>query len=94
MKKRRPKQNAENEETLTAEREERKEVVFVQKDGIVNQVDVKTGIQDNSSIEILKVLQAGDEVVVAPYNAINKTLKDSMQVKVVSQEELFKANNP
>ncbi len=87
----RPKQNTEDENALTAEREERKEVVFVQKSGIVNQVDVKTGIQDNSSIEIREGLQAGDEIVVAPYNAINKTLKDSMQVKVVSQDELFKA---
>ena len=31
-----------------------------------------------------------DEIVVAPYNAINKTLKDSMQVKKVKEEELFK----
>ncbi len=87
-----PKPDAENEETQTAEREERKEVVFIQKDGLVKQVDVKTGIQDNASIEILNGLEAGDEVVVAPYNAINKTLKDSMQVKVVSQEELFKVD--
>ena len=53
-------------------------------------VEVKTGIQDNTSIEILEGLKEGDEVVVAPFNAINKTLKDSMQVKVVTEEELFK----
>ena len=74
----------------TVEREEKQEVVFVYKDGQVRKVEVKTGIQDSNSIEILKGLSAGDEVVTAPYNAINKSLKDSMQVKVVTEEELFK----
>uniref|UniRef100_UPI003216FDF2 hypothetical protein n=1 Tax=uncultured Draconibacterium sp. TaxID=1573823 RepID=UPI003216FDF2 len=44
-------------------------------------VEVKTGIQDNNSIEILEGVAEGDEVVPAPYNAINRTLKDSMQVR-------------
>ena len=77
-------------ETEFIEPEEKLEVVFVLKDGIVRQVQVKTGIQDNTSIEILEGIAAGDEVVVAPYNAISNTLKDSMAVKVVTEEELFK----
>ena len=79
-------------ETMLTEREERKEVVFVHGSGMVRQTEVETGIQDNTSIEILEGLQAGDEVVVAPYNAINKTLKDSMKVQVVSEKELFKTD--
>ena len=70
--------------------EEKQEVVFVLDGDRVKKVEVETGIQDNTSIEILKGISAGDEVVIAPYNAINKTLKDSMQVKVVSEEELYK----
>ncbi|MBT3383655.1 MAG: efflux RND transporter periplasmic adaptor subunit [Prolixibacteraceae bacterium] len=70
-------------------REEKQEVVFVLKDDRVRKVEVKTGIQDNNSIEILEGLTEGDEVVIAPYNAINKSLKDSMQVKKVTEEELF-----
>lgn len=70
--------------------EEKQEVVFVLSGDRVKKVEVETGIQDNTSIEILKGISAGDEVVIAPYNAINKTLKDSMQVKVVSEEELYK----
>lgn len=81
----------ENEETDFVEPEEKLEVVFVLKDGIVRQVEVKTGIQDNESIEILEGLTPGDEVVVAPYNAISRNLQDSMTVKVVTEEELFKA---
>ncbi len=80
----------ENNEEVVVEREEKQEVVFVYTEGRVKKVEVKTGIQDNNSIEILEGISVGDEVVVAPYNAINKTLKDSMQVKVVKEEELFK----
>ncbi len=72
------------------EREEKQEVVFLYNNGRVKKVEVKTGIQDNNSIEILEGINEGDEIVVAPYNAINKSLKDSMQVKKVKQEELFK----
>ncbi len=77
----------------TAEKEEKQEVVFVVDAGRVKKVEVKTGIQDNTSIQIVEGLKSGDEVVVAPYNAINKTLKDSMMVKVVTEEELFKVNS-
>ncbi len=78
------------EETAMPARDEQKEVVFVVRDGMARQLDVKTGIQDNTSIEIKEGLNPGDEVVIAPYNTINKTLKDSIRVKVVPEEELFK----
>jgi HlyD family secretion protein len=73
-----------------AEKEEKQEVVFVVEGSRVKKVEVKTGIQDNTSIQIIDGLKSGDEIVVAPFNAINKTLKDSMLVKVVTEEELFK----
>jgi HlyD family secretion protein len=66
-----------------------KEVVFVLKDGIVHLQQVKTGIQDNSNIEITSGLKAGDEVITGPYNAVSRLLKDGDRVKVVSKEELF-----
>ena len=71
-------------------RDEKQEVVFLYNNGRVKKTEVKTGIQDNNSIEILEGVTEGDEIVVAPYNAINKTLKDSMQVKKVKEKELFK----
>jgi HlyD family secretion protein len=79
----------EGEEQAFPEREEMQEIVFTLDGDLARKVEVKTGIQDNNSIEILEGLKEGDEVVVAPYNAINKTLKDSMQVKKVTEEELF-----
>ena len=77
----------------TDEKEEKQEVVFILNGDRVKKVPVKTGIQDNTSIQIVEGLKSGDEVVTAPFNAINKTLKDSMMVKVVSEEELFKVKS-
>lgn len=71
-------------------KEEKQEVVFMYSNGKVKKVEVKTGIQDNNSIEILEGVGEGDEVVTAPYNAINRTLKDSMTVTKVKEEDLFK----
>lgn len=66
------------------------EVVFImQPDGTVKKVVVKSGIQDISYIEIVKGLNGSEEVVTGPYNAISKTLKDGMKVKVVPKEKLF-----
>ncbi|HEY3370240.1 MAG TPA: efflux RND transporter periplasmic adaptor subunit [Prolixibacteraceae bacterium] len=70
--------------------DEKVEVVFVYKEGKVFKQPVKTGIQDSENIEILEGLKAGDEIVVAPFNAINKLLNDSTQVKKVDEKELFK----
>lgn len=73
--------------TLSAEMEE---VVFVlQPDGTVKKVKVKTGVQDINYIEVSEGLREGDEVVVAPYHLISKSLKNGTKVKVVPQDQLF-----
>ena len=43
---------------------------------------VKTGIQDDSNIEISSGLEEGEEVIVGPYNLVTKTLKSGDQVEV------------
>lgn len=68
---------------------EQHEVVFLVRDKLAWKVNVKTGIQDNTRIEILDGIKAGDEVIVAPYGLISKTLKDSTAVQVVKIEELY-----
>lgn len=65
------------------------EVVFVYRDGKVYQVEVTTGIQDDKYIRVLTGLTENDEVVVSPFTAISKTLKDEQSVEKVKQEELF-----
>ncbi len=51
--------------------------------------DVTTGIQDNNYLQILSGIRKGEEVVVAPYSAIARTLKDGTKVQVVKKEALF-----
>ena len=66
------------------------EVVFVlQKDGTVKQLKVKTGIQDINNIELIDGLKSGDEVVIAPYTVVSKTLKTGDKVKVVAKDKLY-----
>ncbi|HUR65069.1 MAG TPA: efflux RND transporter periplasmic adaptor subunit [Chitinophagaceae bacterium] len=70
--------------------DELEEVVFVlQQDGTVKKLVVKSGIQDINYIEIVSGLNAGDEVIIGPYNAISKTLKTGTKVKVVPKDKLF-----
>lgn len=65
------------------------ECVFLIEDGKAKMQIVKTGIQDNTYIEILKGLKEGDQVITGPFSAISKTLKMGDKVKIVSKEELF-----
>lgn len=63
----------------------RKEVVFVVKDGLARQREVKPGIQDSRYIEIIEGLSADEQIVSGPYSAISRKLKDSIEVEVVDQ---------
>lgn len=69
--------------------EEIVEYVFVYNDGQVRMQKVETGIQDDTYIQILSGLKEGDEVVVAPYRAINKKLKNNQDVEKVDKDKLF-----
>jgi HlyD family secretion protein len=64
-------------------------VVFVFSEGKAWLKPVKTGIQDNTYIEITEGLEEDAEIIVAPYSAISRQLKNDMHVEVVPQEELF-----
>jgi HlyD family secretion protein len=64
-------------------------VVFVVSDGKAWMKPVKTGIQDNTYIEITEGLDTAAQVVVAPYSAISRQLKNEMNVEVVSEEALL-----
>lgn len=66
-----------------------KEYVFVYQAGKVKQVQVTTGIQDDTYIQVLTGLKGGEEVVSRPFTAISKTLKDGMVVEKVDKEKLF-----
>ena len=65
------------------------EIVFILENGIAKMAKVKTGIQDNNYIQIKEGLKDKQEIIVAPYKAISKELKDGDKVKKVDIKELF-----
>lgn len=58
------------------------ECVFVQVGDKAKIRIVKTGIQDDSSIEIVSGLQVGDKVIVGPYSLISKELSSGDKVAI------------
>ena len=54
---------------------------------------VTTGIQDDTNIQVLSGLNAGDEVVSAPFATITKVLTDNMMVEKVDKSKLFVAGS-
>lgn len=76
-------------EIATAEKIDLQEVVFLLIDGKSVMRQVKTGIQDNMNIQILEGLTKDDEVIVGPYRAVSKKLKDGDSVNKVDKKDLF-----
>ncbi len=69
-----------------------KEVVFIlQPDNTVKMVQVTTGVQDDTNIEILSGLKEGEQVISAPYSAVSRTLSNGKKVKVVPKTQLFES---
>jgi len=69
--------------------EENLEIVFVAKDGKAVLRKVKTGIQDNTYIEVIEGIELDEDIITAPYAAISKKLKDNDPIEIVDKEELF-----
>lgn len=81
------------EEETTNKKEDIQEYVFVYLDGKAKLKKVKTGIQDNTYIQITEGINKGDEVIVAPYRAVSKSLKNNDEVEKVDKKELFKSED-
>jgi HlyD family secretion protein len=65
------------------------ECVFVVEKGKVILRAVKIGIQDLNYMQIDSGLTGNEEVVIAPYNALSRSLKDGSSVEVVKKEQLY-----
>ncbi len=88
-----PDDNSDNEsgnKRKERKNEEMQEYVFLYDNGKAVLQKVKSGIQDNTYIQITDGLSDGQEVIVAPYSAVTKILKNGDEVKKVKKEELFK----
>ncbi|WP_055443746.1 efflux RND transporter periplasmic adaptor subunit [Lacinutrix himadriensis] len=74
-------------DAIESESEEKFECVFI-KDGSKAKLRVvKTGVQDNSNIEIIEGLQEDDEIITGPYNTVTKSLKNGDDVALKKEEK-------
>ncbi|MEO8666157.1 MAG: efflux RND transporter periplasmic adaptor subunit [Ignavibacteria bacterium] len=67
-----------------------KELIFIIDNNMAKKEGVKTGISDDTYIEIVEGVQEGQEVVKGSFKAINKELEEGTKVKV--DNELKKPN--
>ncbi len=79
----------EKQEKLNKKKEEIKECIFINRNGVAKMVYVVTGVQDDDYIEIKSGIQIGDEVISAPYGAVSKSLKDGSKIIIVDKDKLF-----
>jgi HlyD family secretion protein len=75
--------------TKTVSDEDIRTLVFITDGERALAKDVKTGIQDNSYIEIISGISEGDRVISAPFSAISKKLSDSTLIEIVKKDDLF-----
>jgi len=82
-----------DKKSLSLDKDNIRQVVFIcnEKTNMVSLRDVKTGLQDNEYLQITEGLKEGEQVVIAPYGAIARTLKDKIKVRVVEKSKLFEA---
>lgn len=76
-------------ETKKSNAGENFEYVFVFDNGKAKMTRVKTGIQNDTYIEILEGLKDKQEIISGPYRAINKKLNNGMEVQKVEKDKLF-----
>ncbi|MBS1543038.1 MAG: efflux RND transporter periplasmic adaptor subunit [Bacteroidetes bacterium] len=78
--------NQADEQKKAAKRPD-KIVVFVNDQGKAKMVEVKTGISDYDNIEIVEGIKDDQEVVVGPFLAVSKRLKDGDVIKPMKKKD-------
>lgn len=76
-----------SDEKIEAPTEKKFECVFVKNGDKAKIRIIKTGIQDDTNIEVLSGLNKGDEIIIGPYTTVTKDLKSGDFIFVPSKEE-------
>jgi HlyD family secretion protein len=82
-------QAQQGDENVKKKAEVVQEYVFLYEKGVAKMLKVKTGIQDNTYIQITEGLKDGQEIITAPYRAVSKKLKDGDKVTKVDPKDLY-----
>jgi HlyD family secretion protein len=68
-------------------KKEDKTVIFVNEKGTAKMIEVKTGISDYDNIEILSGITDSTEVVIGPFLAVSKRLKDGEKIRQMEKKK-------
>lgn len=83
----------EDKTRATGSREDFRRVVFVNDNGIARRVEVETGISDNSYMEVIHGLDAGQEVVTGSYRILSRELKDGDAIRPSTRGQMAARRN-
>ena len=78
--------------TVATATDKKFECVFVKSGNKAKLRVVKTGVQDDSNIEVLSGLKTGDPVITGPYTTVTKELKPDDVVTVEKKTTVKKAS--
>jgi HlyD family secretion protein len=84
-------QDLENNDQVKTKSDKKLECVFVKVGDKAKIRIVKTGIQDDTNIEIISGLKKGDEVITGPYVTVSKDLNSGDKVKITSLKDKDKS---
>jgi HlyD family secretion protein len=82
---------APEEKKVTAKSDKKFECVFVKEGGKAKIRVIKTGIQDDTNIEVVSGLKKGDVVIIGPYTTVTKDLNSGDKVKLKSSTDKEKS---
>ena len=80
-------EEGEKKEEKPKKRKKPEEVVFRVDGNQVKQIKIKTGISDDTYIEVTEGLDEGVEIVNGPYRAISKELEDGSKVMLPNKDK-------
>lgn len=79
-------QDTSNRVNLTEE--DFRRVVFVNENGVAKRIEVETGISDNTHIQILSGINAGQNIVTGSYRILSRELEEGDKLNVADSQQL------
>lgn len=80
--------NTNNSEAGSPAEEDFRRVVFINDNGIAKRREVKTGISDNTHIQILSGIDSGMDVITGGYRILSRELTDGDEIRIENEEKL------
>lgn len=78
------------DQTIKSKSDKKMECVFVKKGSKAVIKVIKTGIQDDTNIEVISGLSKGDELIIGPYTTVSKDLNSGDKISVTKSPALKK----